>query len=282
MLIEPISGLGPNVRGEGARTRAKNAIKTSAQVWRDHGWPRHESRARLAARTKQELTNKSRPESRIVRRQEWTVCNLYRITTSQEAMRRLFPDRDWLDLAGNIEPGDIYPDRLAPIVRAEGDGLALQKARWGLPSPPQFHSKSGIDRGVTNVRNATSPHWRRWLRPANRCLVPVTQFAEPTGGKGMGNVWFEPTAPAFFAGIWVPQWTSMRKLKDGQTTDDLFAFLTTEPNAVVAPIHPKAMPVILTEREEWEVWLRTPWAEAAGLQRPLAGDRLSLADATPT
>jgi putative SOS response-associated peptidase YedK len=54
----------------------------------------------------------------------------------------------------------------------------------------------------------------------------------------------------FFAGIWVPEWTSIRKLKDGETTDDLFGFLTCEPNGVVAPIHPKAMPVILTEMAE--------------------------------
>jgi hypothetical protein len=35
-------------------------------------------------------------------------------------------------------------------------------------------------------------------------------------------------------------------VKEGETTNDLFGFLTTEPNGVVAPIHPKAMPVILT------------------------------------
>jgi putative SOS response-associated peptidase YedK len=45
-----------------------------------------------------------------------------------------------------------------------------------------------------------------------------------------------------FAGIWTRR-TSVRKVKEGQTTNDLFAFLTTEPNAIVAPIHPKAMPV---------------------------------------
>ena len=28
----------------------------------------------------------------------------------------------------------------------------------------------------------------------------------------------------------------MRKVKAGETTNDLFAFLTTEPNAIVAPI----------------------------------------------
>jgi putative SOS response-associated peptidase YedK len=31
---------------------------------------------------------------------------------------------------------------------------------------------------VTNIRNTSSPHWRGWLKPENRCLVPVNSFAE--------------------------------------------------------------------------------------------------------
>lgn len=38
----------------------------------------------------------------------------------------------------------------------------------------------------------------------------------------------------------------MRTLKESGVTVDLFDVLTTEPNAEAGPIHPKAMPVILT------------------------------------
>ncbi len=50
---------------------------------------------------------------------------------------------------------------------------------------------------------------------------------------------------AFFAGIWT-RWTSVRKVREGEVTADLFGFLTTEPNAEVAVVHPQAMPAILT------------------------------------
>jgi putative SOS response-associated peptidase YedK len=51
----------------------------------------------------------------------------------------------------------------------------------------------------------------------------------------------------------------------------LYGFLTTEANAVVKPIHPKAMPVILTTDEEREVWMRArPRTRSTGPRSNLA------------
>lgn len=68
----------------------------------------------------------------------------------------------------------------------------------------------------------------------------------------------------------------MRKVKEGETTNDLFAFLTTEPNEEVGAIHPKAMPVIPTTSDEIETWLTAPNGEALKLQRPLPNGRLKV------
>lgn len=46
--------------------------------------------------------------------------------------------------------------------------------------------------------------------------------------------------------------------------------------APIGPIHPKAMPVLLTEPEEIEAWLTAPWEEARALQRPLPDHLLTI------
>ena len=200
------------------------------------------------------------------------MCNLYSVTKGQQAIRELA--RAMQDRTGNLPPlPGIFPDYPAPIVRNHPDGRELAMARWGMPSPAFALEGKKCDPGVTNVRNTKSSHWRRWLGVESRCLVPFTSFAEhevlPNGSRP--PVWFafdESRPLAFFAGIWTT-WTSVRKVKEGETTNDLFAFLTTEPNDIVGACHPKAMPVILTTPEEIETWMTAAPAEALSLQRPL-------------
>jgi putative SOS response-associated peptidase YedK len=56
----------------------------------------------------------------------------------------------------------------------------------------------------------------------------------------------------------------------------LYSLLTSEPNGAVGPIHPKAMPVILTMPEEYDIWLNAPTEDALKLQIPLPDEFLEI------
>ena len=197
------------------------------------------------------------------------MCNLYSMTSSQRAIRDL--TRAMRDTTGNLPllPA-IYPDSMAPVVRQAADGeRELTMMRWGMPGPEQ--SGGAL---VTNIRNTRSPHWRRWLAPAHRCLVPVTAFCEWADTRPRKTpVWFAlaEERPLFaFAGIWTT-WTRVRGTKANPVEDEhaLYSFLTCDPNGVVGPIHPKAMPVLLTTPDEMDTWMEAPLEIARELQRPL-------------
>jgi hypothetical protein len=100
------------------------------------------------------------------------MCNLHSITTNQAAIIALF--RVINRYVGNLPPmPGVFPDYPAPVVRNTDSGTELVTMRWGMPPPPRAGGPP-----VTNIRNTSSPHWRMWLKPENRCLVPANSFAE--------------------------------------------------------------------------------------------------------
>ena len=131
------------------------------------------------------------------------MCNLYSLTKGPQAILEF--TRAMVNNAGNLEPGKIWPDYAAPIVREVDGKRELAKVRWGLPSSKKALLDAASkradklrakgkdvndeafaellrmepDRGTTNVRNTSSRHWTRWLGVEHRCVVPFTSFAEP-------------------------------------------------------------------------------------------------------
>jgi len=157
------------------------------------------------------------------------------------------------------------------VVRTAPDGVReLTMMRWGFPPPSRVGNHT-----VINVHNSAGGWWRPWLQAGHRCLVPVTSFcAYQEGTKSAIPVWFaqDDTRPLFFfAGIWQP-FFGERKGEPGEHL--LFSFLTTEPNAAVAPVHPKTMPVLLLEEASRETWLTGSLEDALALQRPAPEDAL--------
>jgi putative SOS response-associated peptidase YedK len=117
------------------------------------------------------------------------MCNVYSITTNQSRNHRAVPVIN--RYVGNLPsmPG-VFPDYPAPVVRNASDDRELVMMRWGMPPPPRTGGPL-----VTHVRNTSSPHWRGWLKPESRCLVPANRFAEyasepnpETKKKGRGVV----------------------------------------------------------------------------------------------
>lgn len=179
------------------------------------------------------------------------MCNLYRLDAPANQIAMALG----AETNGDVWAGGyVAPGRYAPVVIRGEDGVRRMVPRqWGVPPPPKG------DHVVTNVRNLASPFWIGTLRHTQfRCLVPTTRFQEWGGHKGARTQhWFSvPSIPVFaFAGIW----------RDSEVAS--FAFLTTEANAVVAPIHPRAMPVIL-HPEDYELWLAGDWKQAQRLAAP--------------
>ena len=102
-------------------------------------------------------------------------------------------------------------------------------------------------------------------------MVPFVKFAEPRPGmdpktRRPNNWWFTIAGHevAAFAGLWRPT-----------VAGDVFAFATCEPNALVAPLHPKAMPVILMP-EDYDRWLGGTYEDVVELQAPFPSQLMAV------
>ncbi len=145
---------------------------------------------------------------------------------------------------------NAYPKMRVTIIRPDEEKsdakekLVPAELQWGFPVEWQ--------QGVvfnTRIESAGKPLWRDSLTH-RRCLVPALSFFEPHQSEMALSPRtqkpikrpYEFTLPGrgvlLMAAIWKEDW---------------FSILTTEPNASVAPIHPR-MPLVIAQ-DEIDTWL---------------------------
>jgi len=234
------------------------------------------------------------------------MCNHYANNPDAQALLQTWREYiAWslppeIALSSSALEEEIWPRREAAVVRQseEAGGAFVDTMIWGVPlSLPGRRPGTKVSKHITNVRNLSSPFWRSMLaRPEQRCLVPFTRFAEPKIGAGRAEHWFsiKDREVGAFAGVW--RWAagvgpaakpavqqdlienledSTQSKADNQNPAKVFAFLTCEPNPLVAPLHPKAMPVILAEAD-YQSWLTADWEDAAKLAVPFPSQLMTV------
>jgi len=206
------------------------------------------------------------------------MCNLYSMTRSREAILRLFRISPNRAVAMAPQPA-IFPAHLAPVIRRAEDGeRELSMLSWGFVLP----QKDRAPRRVTNVRDdkaRLSSFWRESF-DERRCLVPVSSFAEPRDVTPATWHWFtlkgdEPRPLFAFAGIW-RHWVGPIRKGGEPEAIDVYAFMTTTPNPLIATINHERMPVLLASKDDFETWLTGTPKEAFALVRAYPADAMRM------
>lgn len=177
---------------------------------------------------------------------------------------------------------NIAPEQLSPtipaIVRYKG-GNECKLMHWGLI--PSWAKDPSIGNRMINARAETlteQPSFK-FLVDRRRCLIPADGFYEwRKEGKRKIPMWvhLKSKGPFGLAGLW-----DVWRKSDGKKVES-FTIITTEPNALIQPIHNR-MPVILRPEDE-ELWLdvsRTPFVKAKPLLRPYPEELMGAHDVSP-
>lgn len=207
------------------------------------------------------------------------MCNAYSMTKSRDAIRALFKVSD--NRMPRIIPPlpEIWPFYQAPIVRNAEDGeREVTMATFAFP----LERTDRASKPVTNIRDDKAMKiwfWRESFN-ARRCLVPATSYCDPDEATPVAWHWFavEPAAdrPLFACpGVWKSYKGKLRK-KDPEVETDVFAFMTTKPNALSGTINHERMPVIFTEERQFDIWLNGTPEEAHALVHSFPADKMRI------
>ena len=201
------------------------------------------------------------------------MCGRYALFLTLDELRHVF------GILGRLPETaprwNIAPGQDVPIVRLVEGVRRLAMARWGFL--PRWAKAGSPPAPMINARGETidtKPSFRDAFRH-RRCLVIANGFHEwQARGKGPKRPFHaraKDGAPFAMAGIW-----ERARGADG-TEHDFVAIVTTQANALLAPIHER-MPVLLPP-DAWDDWLDTARVgpeEAKTLIRPAPEDWLEV------
>ncbi len=176
------------------------------------------------------------------------MCGRYTLTVNIKTVAETFGVEPTLE----TEPRyNVAPTQgVVSILRNGSAHLAL--LQWGLI--PSWAKDELIGSKMINARAETlaeKPSFKRLLR-SKRCLIVADGFYEwkkEQGGKTPMYITLKDKEPFAFAGLW-DVWHS----PDGEQLRTC-TIITTQPNAVVAPIHDR-MPAMLLP-DDRDLWLDT-------------------------
>lgn len=198
------------------------------------------------------------------------MCNLYTVKKSAEEVAAHFG-------AHLPKPIDMKPDTVKGgrgiVVRAHNGRRLVQEVGWGFPRlTREMREKNQPATPVNLVADLTSPMWDKMVvDPTYRCLIPVTQFAEPDGLPGKKTrTWFNVRNGPLFA------WAGF--CRNTELWGPCYAGMTTASNDAVMHYNER-MPVLL-HADEWEHWLTCSIQDVIAIQyRTYPADNLGI---TPT
>jgi putative SOS response-associated peptidase YedK len=199
------------------------------------------------------------------------MCTRYTLHKPEAALRAVAQSLGvTLEFAAPFLPRfNLAPSAILPVVTWQAGSPRLQRFRWGL-LPPADRGQTA-PRHLANARAETVTKLPAFRAAAaeRRCLVPANGFYEfkNLGRRKEPYVFMRPEEAHFaFAGLWEPP--------EGESPGTC-CILTTEPNAMMVPIHNR-MPMVLTGAAMGR-WLgEQPLALAAWEEftRPVAVDLL--------
>jgi len=186
------------------------------------------------------------------------MCNLYRMTKGTAEVANLFKvEADpGANFAAEVYPG--YPG----LVVAEGKARGMN---WGFPLVLKGKQGQPLKpKPVTNARDdkLSTAFWRDSFQH-RRCLIPVSQWAEPQGEpRRMTRSWYGLPGEDLFAiaGLWrnSPEWGAV------------YTMVMVDSSPQMAEVHDR-MPVILRSAD-WGGWVEGSPEAAFSLCRTWEGD----------